>query len=173
MAKETISPLLGRQADRELVERIRNLILSHDKVLGIHDLLIHDYGPGRCFASVHVEISSKEGALESHNLIDHIEQDALAELNVNLVIHYDPVVLGDRKQAELRARAEEIVKLVNPQLAIHDFRLNRGRKYNSLVFDLEVPYDLGLSEEELSLQVKEALRRHGIHCYTVIRFDHT
>lgn len=173
VAKETISPLLGRQADRELVEKIRNLILSHDKVLGIHDLLIHDYGPGRCFASVHVEISAKEGALESHNLIDHIEQDALAELNVNLVIHYDPVVLGDRKQAELRARAEEVVKLVNPQLAIHDFRLNRGRKYNSLVFDLEVPYDLGLSEEELSLQVKEALRRHGIHCYTVIRFDHT
>lgn len=173
VAKETISPLLGRQADRELVESIRGLILSHDKVLGIHDLLIHDYGPGRCFASVHVEISAKEDALESHDIIDHIERDALAELNVNLVIHYDPVVLGDRKQDQLRARAEEIVRLVNPQLAIHDFRLIRNRKYNSLVFDLEVPYDLGLSEEELSLQVKEALRRHGIHCYTVIRFDHT
>lgn len=173
VAKETISPLLGRQADRELVESIRGLILSHDKVLGIHDLLIHDYGPGRCFASVHVEISAKEDALESHDIIDHIERDALAELNVNLVIHYDPVVLGDRKQDQLRARVEEIVRLVNPQLAIHDFRLIRNRKYNSLVFDLEVPYDLGLSEEELSLQVKEALRRHGIHCYTVIRFDHT
>lgn len=173
VAKETVSPLLGRQADRELVENISELILSHDKVLGIHDLLIHDYGPGRCFASVHVEISAGEGALESHSIIDHIERDALAELNVNLVIHYDPVVLGDRKQDQLRARVEEIVKLVDSRLAIHDFRLIRNRKYNSLVFDLEVPYDLGLSEEELSLQVKEALRRHGIHCYTVIRFDHT
>lgn len=173
VAKETISPLLGRQADRELVDSIRSLILSHDKVLGIHDLLIHDYGPGRCFASVHVEISAAENALEGHDIIDHIEQDALLELNVNLVIHYDPVVLGDRKQDRLRARAEEIVKKVHPQLAIHDFRLIRNRKYNSLVFDLEVPYDLGQSEDELSLQVKEALRRHGIHCYTVIRFDHT
>ncbi len=173
VARETISPLLGRQADRELVESIRNLILSHEKVLGIHDLLIHDYGPGQCFASVHVEISAKEDALESHSIIDHIERDALSELNVNLVIHYDPVVLGDRKQDQLRVRAEEIVKLVNPQLAIHDFRLIRNSKYNSLAFDLEVPFDLGMSEEELSLQVKEALRRHGIHCYTVIRFDHT
>ena len=173
VAKETISPLLGQQADRELVEKISGLILSHEKVLGIHDLLIHDYGPGRCFASVHVEISAKEDALEGHAIIDHIERDALTELNVNLVIHYDPVVLGDRKQDQLRARSEEIVKLVNPQLAIHDFRLIRNSKYNSIVFDLEVPYDLGLSEEELSLQVKEALRRHGIHCYTVIRFDHT
>lgn len=173
VAKETVSPLLGQQADRELVENIRNLILSHDKVLGIHDLLIHDYGPGRCFASVHVEISAKEGVLEGHSIIDHIERDALTELNVNLVIHYDPVVLGDRKQTELRAKAEEAVKLIDPQLAIHDFRLIRNSKYNSIVFDLEVPYDLGLSEEELSLQVKEALRRHGIHCRTVIRFDHT
>ena len=173
VAKETVSPLLGQQADRELVENIRNLILSHDKVLGIHDLLIHDYGPGRCFASVHVEISAAENALEGHAIIDHIERDALTELNVNLVIHYDPVVLGDKKQDQLRARAEEVVKLVNPQLAIHDFRLIRNSKYNSIVFDLEVPYDLGLSEEELSLQVKEALRRHGIHCRTVIRFDHT
>ena len=173
VAKETISPLLGQQADRELVDRISRLILSHDKVLGIHDLLIHDYGPGRCFASVHVEISAKEDPLDGHAIIDHIERDAMTELNVNLVIHYDPVVLGDRKQDHLRNRAEEIVKKVHPKLAIHDFRLVRNSTYNSLVFDLEVPYDLGLSEDELSLQVKEALRRHGIHCYTVIRFDHT
>lgn len=171
VAKETISPLLGQQADRELVDKIRSLILSHDKVLGIHDLLIHDYGPGRCFASVHVEISAKENVLESHDIIDHIERDALAELNVNLVIHYDPVVLDDRKQEQLRTRAEAVVKLVNPQLAIHDFRLIRNSRYNSIVFDLEVPYDLGLSEEALSMQIKEALRRHGIHCHTLIRFD--
>ena len=172
VAKETVSPLLGQQADRELVDSISRLILSHEKVLGIHDLLIHDYGPGRCFASVHVEISAEENPLEGHEIIDHIEQDVLTELNVNLVIHYDPVVLGDRKQDRLRARAEEIVKWVHPQLAIHDFRLIRNSKYNSIVFDLEVPYDLGQSEAELSLQVKEALRRHGIHCRTVIRFDH-
>ena len=172
VTKDTISPLLGQQADRELVEKISALILSHEKVLGIHDLLIHDYGPGRCFASVHVEISANENALDSHAIIDHIERDALAELNVNLVIHYDPVVLGDRKQDQLRERASEIVKKVDPRLGIHDFRLIRNTKYNSIVFDLEVPYDMGMSEEELSLQVKEALRRHGIHCRTVIRFDH-
>ena len=173
VVKETISPLLGQQADRELVEKISNMVLSHEKVLGIHDLLIHDYGPSRRFASVHVEISATEDPMTSHSIIDHIEQEAMSDLNVNLVIHYDPVELGDPVQDHLRERVAEVVRKVNEQLSIHDFRLIRNSGYNSLVFDLEVPYELEMTEDELSMQVKEALRRHGIHCRTLIRFDGT
>ena len=173
MVKETVSPLLGQQADRELVEKISNMVLSHEKVLGIHDLLIHDYGPSRRFASVHVEISATENPMISHSIIDHIEREAMNELNVNLVIHYDPVELGDPVQDQLRERVAEVVRKVNEQLSIHDFRLIRNSGYNSLVFDLEVPYELEMTEDELSMQIKEALRRHGIHCRTLIRFDGT
>lgn len=173
VAKETVSPLLGQQADRDLVENIRKLILSHDKVLGIHDLLIHDYGPGRCFASVHVEISASEDLLEGHAIIDHIERDAMTQLNVNLVIHYDPVVLDDRKQAKLRRMVKDIIKEIDPQLALHDFRLVRSRGQSTLVFDLEVPYDLALTHEELEQQIDAELRSQGVTCRTLIRFDHT
>ena len=173
VAKETVSPLLGRQADRELIDNIQSLILSHDKVLGVHDLLVHDYGPGQCFASVHVEISADEDPLEGHEIIDHIERDALTELNVNLVIHYDPVVLGDRKQEKLRSSVARIITEVDPRLAIHDFRLVRSGGQSTLVFDLEVPYDLAMPREELEAQVNDALTRHGITCRTLIRFDGT
>lgn len=173
VAKETVSPLLGRQADRELVDNIRSLILSHDKVLGVHDLLIHDYGPGRCFASVHVEISAEEDPLDGHEIIDHIERDALTKLNVNLVIHYDPVALGDRKQAKLRAAVEQVIASLDPRLSLHDFRLVRSGGQNTLVFDLEVPYDLEIPRAELEPQITEALVQHGITCRTLIRFDAT
>ena len=173
VARETVSPLLGRQADRVLIDNIQSLILSHDKVLGVHDLLIHDYGPGRCFASVHVEISAEEDPLEGHEIIDHIERDALTELNVNLVIHYDPVVLGDRKQTKLRSAVEQIILELDPRLAIHDFRLVRSGGRNTLAFDLEVPYDLSLTQEELEQRVNEALVARGITCRTLIRFDGT
>ena len=171
VAKETISPLLGQQADRDLVESIRKLILSHDKVLGIHDLLIHDYGPGRCFASVHVEISASEDLLKGHAIIDRIERDAMKQLNVNLVIHYDPVVLDDRKQAKLRRMVKDIIRAIDSQLALHDFRLVRSRGESTLVFDLEVPYDLALTHEELEQKIDEELRSQGVTCRTLIRFD--
>lgn len=92
IAKDTISPLLGQQADKELIDRISQLILSHEKVLGIHDLLIHDYGPGQCYASVHVEMSAKEEPLVCHDIIDKIECDLLEKMNIHLEIHYDPVM---------------------------------------------------------------------------------
>ena len=92
VAKETISPLLGEKADSKLIDDISRLITSHEKVLGIHDLLVHDYGPGRCYASVHVEISAQEDPLICHDVIDHIECEVLETLNVHLVIHYDPVL---------------------------------------------------------------------------------
>ncbi len=157
IGKETISPLIGRQADRELVENITDLILRHDKVLGIHDLLIHDYGPGQCFASVHVEISAQEHPMESHDIIDDIERDAMAELNVHLVIHYDPVQLDDRQQERMREQINAILTQISPELSIHDFRLLRTENGGTVYFDLEVPYDMKLTRAELERRITEKL----------------
>ncbi len=167
-AKETISPLIGRQADRELVQSISELILRHEKVLGIHDLLIHDYGPGQCFASVHVEISAEEHPMESHDIIDDIERDAMAELNVHLVIHYDPVQLHDREQERMQRKVKEILNEISTELSIHDFRLLRTETGENLYFDLEVPYDMKITKEALQQRIAGRLPSQ----YTaVISFD--
>ena len=171
IARETISPLLGKQADSEFVDRISTLVLSHEKILGIHDLLVHDYGPGQCFASVHAELSAEEDPLICHDIIDDIECDALAELNVHLVIHYDPVLVNDGEWNEMRRMVQEIVLEIDPALSIHDFRMARGAKQAKLVFDLAVPYDSQNQRKELKQQIDEALRERGKQYTTVIRFD--
>ena len=171
IGRETISPLLGKQADDDLVDRISTLVLSHDKILGIHDLLVHDYGPGQCFASVHAELSAEEDPLECHDVIDDIECDALAELNVHLVIHYDPVLLNDGEWNEMRRTVAEIVQEIHPALSIHDFRMARGAKQTKLVFDLAVPYGYENQRKELKQKIDEALEARGKQYTTVIRFD--
>lgn len=171
IARETISPLLGKQADRVLLDRISALILRHRGILGIHDLLVHDYGPGRYFASVHVEISAGEAPQVCHEIIDDIEGDALRELNVNLVIHYDPVPTDDPQLSEMRAIVEEIIHGIDPALSLHDFRMIRASKRIKLVFDLEVPYSMPLSHDEIKAQIDAALWDRGKPYRTVIRFD--
>ena len=171
IARETISPLLGKQADGELVDRISTLVLSHEKILGIHDLLVHDYGPGQCFASVHAELSAEEDPLECHDIIDDIECDALAELNVHLVIHYDPVLVNDEEWNEMRRMVQDIVRDIYPALSIHDFRMARGAKQTKLVFDLAVPYGSQNERKELKQQIDDALKEQGKQYTTVIRFD--
>lgn len=171
IARQTISPLLGQQADARLVQKIHQLVLSHEKVLGVHDLLVHDYGPGKVFASVHVEMLAGDDPLVSHDLIDHIEEDVLRELNVNLVIHYDPVVEGDKEWDTLRQTVEQVVAGINPRLSVHDFRMLRVGHQTKLAFDLAVPYDL--ESKELKETVNAALRQNGIAYDTVIRFDGT
>ena len=171
IAKETISPLLGKQADPALVERLTEMMLSHDKILGIHDLLIHDYGPGQCFASVHAELDDQEDPVACHDVIDHIERQAYEELNVHMVIHFDPVAVGDAQREEMRETVEEIIHSLNSQLSMHDFRLVRDIGETKLMFDLAVPYDMDSSREQLKREIDEALRARGKQCTTVIHFD--
>ena len=171
IARDTISPLLGGRADPNLVENLSNLVLSHEKILGIHDLLVHDYGPGQCFASVHAELSAEENPLACHDIIDDIECDALAELNVHLVIHYDPVLLNDGEWNEMHREVNEIVRQIDPRLSIHDFRMVRGSKQTKLVFDLAVPYSMENQRSEINQKVDEALAAKGEQYTTVIRFD--
>ena len=168
IARETMSTLLGEQ-DQELADKIRALVLRHRGILGIHDLLIHDYGPGRRFASAHVELSAEEDPLVCHEIIDHMECDALRELNVHLVIHHDPVAVNDGEWARLRELVERIVAQLGEGMSVHSFRLVRSRGQGKLVFDLTVPY--GVDQPLIRQQIEEALQEQGVGLMTVIRFD--
>ena len=171
VAKETISPLLGERADGQLVQQINDLVLEEKKVLGVHDLLVHDYGPGKCYASVHVELSAEEDPLVCHDIIDQIECDVLEQLNVHLVIHYDPVVLNDAELEKMRSIVEAIAVGIDPRLSIHDFRLVRGACQTKLVFDLSVPYELCHQRMALKEQIDAQLQSGNEDYVTVIRFD--
>ncbi len=171
LVRETVSPILGQRADPELTDRISGRILSCDKVLGMHDLLVHDYGPGQCFASVHVEVSAQEDPIVCHDMIDAIECDVLERLNVHLVIHYDPVLDNDAEWARMRKLVETTVSDVDPCLSVHDFRIVRGAEQPKLVFDLTVPYALRETQKELRQAVEGKLLETAGEYTTVIRFD--
>lgn len=171
IAKETTSPLLGKAADEALVKRISDIILSHDKVLGIHDLLLHDYGPGKCYASVHAELSAGEDPLVCHDILDDIEWDVAEQLNVQLVIHYDPVLVNDSEWNELKATVSEILEQMDPGFSMHDFRLVKGAEQTKIAFDLIVPYSMNGQHRKLKETIDEALRQKGIRYPTVIRFE--
>ena len=171
IAKDTISPLLGQQADDELVDKITELVLFHEKVLGVHDLLVHDYGPGRCYASAHVELSADEDPMACHDIIDDIECDVLEKMNVHFVIHYDPVVQNDAEQNEMRRTVGEIIRELNPAFSIHDFRIVRGSAQSKLVFDLGVPYSMIEKKKEIKERIDAALNERGKKYITIIRFD--
>ena len=171
IVKETISPLLGEQADEELVEKIKMLVYSHEAVLNVHDLLIHDYGPGRCFASIHAEVSARLDPMEVHDILDEIECAVLDKLNVHLVIHYDPVLPDDDEWAEMSNMMGEIIKEVAPEVSMHCFRMVGGAKQKNLVFDLMVPYDSKKTNTELKREIDQKLLARNKQYGTIIRFD--
>ena len=171
IVKETISPLLGEQADAELVGKIKELVYSHDAVLNVHDLLVHDYGPGRCFASIHAELSARLDPMEVHDIIDDIECKVLDQLNVHLVIHYDPVLPDDDEWVEMSNVMGEILSEVAPEVSMHCFRMVGGTKQKNLVFDLMVPYDSRKQNWELKQEIEQQLLKREKHYGTVIRFD--
>ena len=171
IVRETISPLLGEQADEELVGKIKTLVLSHEAVLNVHDLLIHDYGPGRCFASIHAEVSARLDPMEMHDILDEIECEVLDKLNVHLVIHYDPVLPDDDEWAEMSGLMGEIIKEVAPDVSMHCFRMVGGAKQKNLVFDLMVPYDSAKTNWELKKEIDQKLAEKNKNYGTIIRFD--
>ncbi len=169
-ARETISPLLG-QADPDLAEKIREFVSSHEKVLGIHDLLIHDYGAGKCFASAHVELSAQEDPVVCHEILDGIETDAKTLLGINLVIHYDPVSEGDEEWQRVKKAVEEIVSDISDRLSVHDLRISKDGETGKIVFDMDVPYEMLNECGNLRNTVNSELERRGFEYKTEISFD--
>ena len=172
LAKETVSPLLGEGVDPELRQKILDYIASQPKVLGYHDLMVHDYGPGQRFASLHVEMDHREDPLECHDLIDDMERECLRSHNVHLVIHYDPVIVDDPAQNALKEQVQQLLNLQDPRLSLHDFRLVQGKNHQNLVFDVSLPADLEGQENAIQQQLEDRLNHTGSRRYHVkITFD--
>ena len=172
LAKETINPLLGEGADPELRQKIVDYIQQQPKVLGYHDLMVHDYGPGQRFASLHVEMDRNEDPLKCHELIDDMERECLRSHNVHLVIHYDPVITDDPELNRIRQLVSAILRVKDPRLSIHDFRMVQGELRTELSFDVSLPADLQGQEEAIRTALEAALNDLGEGEYGIaITFD--
>ena len=174
LARTTISPLLGENADPELREKILDYIQAHPKVLGYHDLMVHDYGPGQRFASLHVEMDHREDPMDCHDIIDGMERECLRSHNVHLVIHYDPVITDDPELTRLKDACAALLRAWDPRLTLHDFRMIQGRRHMNLVFDVPLPRDLRDSEHPLRRHIEDTLNQEGPLVYHVkITYDLT
>ena len=155
---DTISPLLGQPPEKEFVDRIQAIVLSHPEILGLHDLVVHDYGPGRVMVSLHAEVPAHGDLLELHDVVDNIEMDLSRQLNCQAVIHMDPVVTDDGLTGPLRSRVAELVKQVDPAITIHDFRVVAGPTHTNLVFDAVVPFDEKLTAAQAAEKIRALVR---------------
>ncbi len=172
LARETISPLLGEAASPELQCLIVDEIQREPLVLGYHDLMVHDYGPGQRFASIHVEMDQREDPLHCHEVIDNLERECLESHGIHLVIHYDPIVTDDPEMNRLRAHVEEVLRNIDHRLHVHDFRMARSTGHQNLIFDVTLPDDLKGQEKIIKTVIDDTLadREQGRY-YTVITFD--
>jgi len=172
LAKDTVSPLLGEAADPDLREKIGAYVASNPKVLGYHDLMVHDYGPGKRFASLHVEMDKDEDPLLCHEIIDEMERECLKNNGIHLVIHYDPVVVGDPELERMRTLVAAILRVRDERLSIHDFRMVPGKDSKNLIFDVALPMELQGQEQAIHKALETALNDLGEKCCkTVITFD--
>ncbi len=170
-AKETIQPLLGQAPDPELVNKIKERVIKEEKILGVHDLNVHDYGPGRRMISLHAEVSYKEDILEAHDLIDNIERDLMKEFQCDATIHMDPVVTDDEEMNKVRQMVEAIVTEKNAEWKIHDFRMVRGSTHTNLIFDLVVAPEELVKKQEIERWVKEKIHDADPELYAVVTVE--
>ena len=171
LARETISPLLGESANPDLRRQIIGTVTDEPLVLGYHDLMVHDYGPGQRFATMHVEMDRQEDPMICHDIIDNLERKCLQAHNVHLVIHYDPVVTGDTELEQMKNAVQAHLSNVDSRISIHDFRMVTGSDHTNLIFDMVLPYELMENKRAIKRQLDEKLNAGDITYYTVITFD--
>ena len=172
-AKETLSPLLGQTPDPEFVERIEQIVLSYPEVLNIHDLIVHDYGPGRMMISLHAEVSADGDLLQLHDVIDNAEHRLKKELGCMAVIHMDPIITNDAHTDALRMAVAEKVKSIDPRLTIHDFRTVPGSTHTNLIFDVVVPYDVKLTADEVRRRIGALVKELDENYFAVVQVDNS
>ena len=171
-ARETLNPLLGQPPEPEFVEQIEKLVMAHPEVVGVHDLIVHDYGPGRRMISLHAEVSAEEEILVMHDVIDEIEVQLREELKCDAVIHMDPLVTSDEKVVYLKGEMHKLVQMVDKTITMHDFRVICGPAHTNLIFDVVVPFDFYMNDEDvvelIQLRTTEML---GENHFCVIHVD--
>lgn len=171
-----LGPLLGQPADKEIVDKIEELILAGKGIVGVHDLVVHNYGPGRVFASAHAEIPSNCNLVEMHEIIDQIENIIYNELNIEITIHFDPIDINDKKLSEMKEKVAKIVKAVDEKLKFHDFRMVTGKSQTNLIFDVVYPYDCKLKEDvilqQLRAKIDELSASDNMKYFAVVKIDY-
>ena len=171
-AKETLGPLLGQPPEAEFVKQVEKIVMSYEPVFGIHDMVVHDYGPGRLMISLHAEVPAENDILEIHDVIDNIEQTLQKELNCAAVIHMDPVVTKDERVTKLKEATYSIINEIDPEIKMHDLRVVLGPTHNNLIFDVLVPFKYKLSDDELKLKISEEIsKKIGNNNFAVICID--
>lgn len=172
LVKETVGPLLGQAPSKELYELIENRILTYVNVLGVHDLMVHSYGPGCYFASAHVEMDAKLDVLVCHDVLDAIERDLLANDNIHIVVHLDPTELDSPIVNEFRGVVADIIYGIDASLSFHDFRVVMGENAHNVLFDVVVPPKFKLKDDELTAIIKKSVNEAGNgNLYAVINID--
>lgn len=171
LIRDTVDPLLGKAPDPEFVQHIYDKITSYPGVLDTHDLIVHDYGPGRRFASAHVEMAAEMDPLKSHDIIDNIEEAFQEEENILLVLHYDPIVTSDAAIGDLRRWIAENIRRIDQRLTIHDLRIVPGPTHTNVIFDVLRPQGLALDNEELADRISRIVKEHEPHAVCKITVD--
>ena len=169
--KETMDPLLGTPPSEEFIKHIEKIVYSHEGVEGIHDLIVHDYGPARTMISLHAEVSADADLLETHDMIDNIEKELREALNCDAVIHMDPIATNDELTNSVRAKVASLVTCIDPALTIHDFRMVTGPTHTNVIFDVVVPFDLKKSDDEIRSSVEKIVKSIDESYFSVINID--
>ena len=170
-AKETIDPLLGTPPESDFVDNVEKIVLSYPEIVGIHDLVVHNYGPGRVMLSLHAEVSQSIDILLAHDIIDNAEQKLSRELKCSAVIHLDPIATDDEKVNEVRKRVGELAKAIHPQITIHDFRMVVGDSHTNLIFDMSVPFSLKRDDDDIKTEMARLVKVIDEKYLTVICID--
>ncbi len=172
IVKDIIGTLLGKAPDKELVKSIENIMLSSDKITGVHDLIVHDYGPGRIIASAHAEVPCDIDIIEIHDEIDNIERKISKELNIMICIHMDPVSVNDEKVVAYKKTVEKIIKEYNKEFTFHDFRVVEGNSHTNLIFDLVVPHSYSNQTSEILKEISKKISEYDDSLFAVITVEH-
>ena len=167
----TADPLLGQAPEGELVQTITEKMLSYPGIIGMHDLAVHNYGVGRCFASAHCEVDAKNDILVSHDLIDNIERDFSHDLGIHMVIHLDPVIVGDARTDALHCKVQSLVTALYPTVTIHDFRVIWGVTHSNIVFDAAVPFSVKDSDAVITQKLEAEIQKLDPDYRTVVTID--
>ncbi|WP_418932243.1 cation diffusion facilitator family transporter [Hominenteromicrobium sp.] len=167
----TADPLLGQAPEGELVQTITEKMLSYPGIIGMHDLAVHNYGVGRCFASAHCEVDAKNDILVSHDLIDNIERDFSRDLGIHMVIHLDPVIVGDARTDALHCKVQSLVTALYPTVTIHDFRVIWGVTHSNIVFDAAVPFAVKDSDAVITQKLEAEIQKLDPEYRTVVTID--
>ena len=173
IVRDTVGSLLGQAPDPKLVKELESEILSFDGVVGVHDLIVHNYGPNRIFASAHAEVPSNEDIMKSHDTIDLIEREIKKKFHIDMVIHMDPIVVDDEQINRLRLQLSEIAREIDPRFTIHDFRMVEGPTHTNLIFDLVIPHNFKMKKSEIYRRVNELVNELGPQYYTVITVENS